>query len=39
MVVPGARHGPNVCPFGSSGWLWPDGMTHYLLKLAGRKIA
>ena len=21
MVVPGARHGPNVCRFGLSGWL------------------
>jgi hypothetical protein len=24
MVVPGARHGPNVCPSGSSGWLLRD---------------
>jgi site-specific DNA recombinase len=23
MMVPGARHGPNVCRFGSTGWLPP----------------
>jgi hypothetical protein len=25
-VVPGARHGPNVCPFDSNGRRRPDGM-------------
>jgi hypothetical protein len=31
-VVPGARHGPNVCLFGLSGWLPLDGFLDVALQ-------